>query len=134
MIKPKSDIKPIPRRSHGSSMDNQDNLFIFGGFSGENFLNDLWKFNFETMEWKEVKYDGEVPKRRYFSISNYENGFYVFGGVNDSIIDQKGDEKLVLMNDLIRFEWESSEKNMIQAIYKNFKNNIYSDVFFKINE
>lgn len=140
-VKVQSECIPCGRRSHGSCMDDENGLYIFGGFTLEvfdgiltnKFLNDLWKFDFLKNEWKEIKYQGDVLKRRYFSISNYENGFYIFGGVHDEIIDQFGNDKLILLNDLVRFEWNSKKKSFIKMIYLHLKDLIFDDIIVKFN-
>lgn len=59
-IVPKNDKFPCPRAGHSASIriDERkgDCMYIFGGKDDENNkLDDLWKFNFSTKEWTEIK-------------------------------------------------------------------------------
>lgn len=44
---------PLERASI-SSVDFRDSFVVFGGFGQKSYLNDLWLFNFTTMQWKEL--------------------------------------------------------------------------------
>ncbi len=59
-ILPKNDSLPCPRAGHSASIriDERkgDCMYIFGGKDDENNkLDDLWKFNFQTKEWTEIR-------------------------------------------------------------------------------
>jgi hypothetical protein len=32
----------------------KDNMYIFGGYNGSVYLNDLWKFNLKTNTWEDI--------------------------------------------------------------------------------
>jgi hypothetical protein len=111
-----NDYKPCKRRSHSSilSRDEKD-FFIFGGFGENQFLNDLWSFNFETKEWKEFILTCKLPTpRRYFSISYdiHKNGFFIFGGYSQN-------EKKE--NDLWKLDFEVYEVKFQNLIFQNSK-------------
>ncbi len=42
---------PCPRWGHSASIV-KDDLFIFGGFSGFDYLNDLWKYSLSKKKWQ----------------------------------------------------------------------------------
>lgn len=128
IIQPKTYCFPCERRSHGSCLGDDGSLFIFGGFlPKEGFLNDLWKFDFKINQWTELKYQGEISQRRYFSISKYENGFFIFGGVHNEIRENQK-TKLFLMNDLYRVEWTNRVVEMKSNINEVLKNGHFSDL------
>ena len=41
----------------------KNQIFIFGGYDGQDRLNDLWSFNLETKTWREIIVDF-IPKTR----------------------------------------------------------------------
>jgi hypothetical protein len=68
-------------------------LIIFGGRNDtllertmnekENFLNDAWLLNLETLNWIKVHSIGEVPTPRYlFSTAIFGSRLVIFGGLN----------------------------------------------------
>ncbi len=68
---------PFARWGHGASMDG-DSMLIYGGFSQEceDYCKDLWSFNFNTLQWSEVKTDSSSPNpgsRWKFSMIDYHN-------------------------------------------------------------
>lgn len=128
-----SNICPMERRSHGSCLGDDGSLFIFGGFNPKKyFLNDLWKFDFATKSWSLIKYQGEISNRRYFSISKYENGFIIFGGVNNERYENRR-SKLDLLNDLYRFEWISRIADMKSNLRIILKKGYFSDTVLKFS-
>lgn len=50
LIEPKSTENPRPRYSHSACVI-KNSLYIFGGFSGQ-YLDELWRFNFDTRMWQ----------------------------------------------------------------------------------
>lgn len=46
--------EPPERRYMHSSLIYTNNLFIYSGMSESKPLNDLWKFNFDTLLWKQI--------------------------------------------------------------------------------
>jgi len=65
-------------------LDDSSRLIVFGGGSvipDREYLNDTWELNTETMDWKELKCQGEIPAGRLGHTANLVNNkMYVFGG------------------------------------------------------
>jgi len=75
---------PVQRTSHASVIQD-GKMYIFGGFSGENYLNDLWEFDIESETWTDISQDcfGEKPApRSRFCAAVYGNSMYILGGWN----------------------------------------------------
>ena len=50
---------PQPRAGHSATVHN-GKMYVFGGKDEDNEkLKDLWSFDFDTREWKEVSCDSE---------------------------------------------------------------------------
>lgn len=74
---------PSARVSCACAIAN-DSLFVFGGFDGDKWLNDLYEFDINTKEWSLVTPGSKVPAARCRHTANlYKHKIYIFGG-NDS--------------------------------------------------
>lgn len=59
----------------------KNNIYVFRGGDGKEYLNDLHYFNTLTDQWKLVVADGECPPvRANHSSSVVGNKLYIFGG------------------------------------------------------
>jgi N-acetylneuraminic acid mutarotase len=82
-VDPKGGVLPQVRSDH-SGVAIGKYLYIFGG--SNQFvkpLNDLWRFDTETLEWQELthKMKGDIPTPRSgHSAAAINNKFYMFGG------------------------------------------------------
>lgn len=77
-------IPPRERTSH-SAVIFQDSMYVFGGFSGEEYLNDLHQFDFKTETWKEISKEckGSVPApRSRFCAAVHGECMFLLGGWN----------------------------------------------------
>ncbi|XP_014674834.1 PREDICTED: kelch domain-containing protein 10-like [Priapulus caudatus] len=54
---------PQARRCH-SCVKIKDDVYMTGGYDGEQIFGDLWRLHLPTMSW--VKYDAEIPILSYF--------------------------------------------------------------------
>ena len=74
------------RSAHAGAFLTPSNcLYIFGGFTLNNILNDLKKYCFDENHWENVTQMEPWPDGRYeHAIVAYDDGFYMFGGVLDS--------------------------------------------------
>jgi N-acetylneuraminic acid mutarotase len=84
--RPKQDIRPTARRYHVSA-NVGDQMYMFGGeYSWDVHLNDLWKMDFDTLEWTRLYPNGITPSpRRYHTMIEYKEALYVFGGRDEKI-------------------------------------------------
>lgn len=73
----------LSRSSHAGAMLPQTNcLYIYGGFSLNEILNDLLRYCFDTNSWETISETSPWPDGRYeHAIVQYEHGFYMFGGI-----------------------------------------------------
>ena len=76
-------IPPSARNGAVSWTDNNGNAYVFGG-SGNNYFNDLWKFN--GTNWMPIINVGIPPNARTGAVAWTDNNgnAYVFGGVGNS--------------------------------------------------
>lgn len=71
---------PCQRSLHVASV-LKDKLYVFGGYDGQNRVNDFYEFDFKKMEWRTIPPVGQLPtpRDRHTSVV-YGNAFYVFAG------------------------------------------------------
>ena len=103
---------PKKRKNHASFVFDSE-FYIFAGISenGE-YLNDMWKFNFDSLAWTKVKLTGSIPSGRELisltkidglgvAITSGRNGDEVFSDLyyfesknnNFLLMEEKGDWK-----------------------------------------
>jgi len=51
--------------ARGFALANGNGMLIFGGKQEDEFYNDLWFLNFNTMQWQKIKVSGELPAPRF---------------------------------------------------------------------
>jgi len=88
---------PVKRTSH-SSVVYGNKMYVFGGFSGEEYLNDLHEFDIETETWTEITHlcRGDIPQpRSRFCAAVHGDCMYILGGWN----------KIGYFNDFHRFNF-----------------------------
>lgn len=76
---------PAPRRCHGLvqlKIDGSLNVFISGGYDGEDVFYDLWRLNLDTFQWSLIP-TCVLPYPTYFHSSAVtpEGKLYNFGGI-----------------------------------------------------
>ena len=84
------EYQPKARIGAVSWTDNSGNAYMFGGFNGISYLNDLWKFN--GTSWSPVTNTNGglgTPSARYGAVSWTDNAgnAYVFGGDNGNLLN-----------------------------------------------
>jgi N-acetylneuraminic acid mutarotase len=58
-------------------------MIVFAGGDGFSWLNDMFEFNLDLMEWKEIQTKGFPPsKRAGHSAVQYKDSMIIFGGWN----------------------------------------------------
>ena len=80
-------------------------LILFGGWSDDTVLNDLWKFNCKTEKWINLtdKQKGQIPPpRSNHSAVVIDQNFIVFGGMGEETEDVKQDMYIL---DLQTLQW-----------------------------
>lgn len=76
---------PRPRRCHGAVQLNTEHgteVFIVGGYNGQDVFNDLWKLSLSTHQWTLIP-NCQLPQPTYFhsAAASPEGKLYVFGGL-----------------------------------------------------
>lgn len=96
-----SEAKPGCRENNGVVIGDSSRVYLFGGYNGNAWLNDLWMFDIETKEWTCIQESREsdeanalirsndtedvYPSRRFGYVSVVHEGkFIVFGGFDGS--------------------------------------------------
>ena len=84
---PSKQPHPEGRCDHAAFAFNGE-LYIFGGFNGKQTFSDMWKFNLETLSWKEVAPKGKGPTRSMMvdlrmCYCMVDDRIFIFGGYND---------------------------------------------------
>eukprot|EP01080_Neovahlkampfia_damariscottae_P012481 gene12481-6229_t len=80
------DTIPSPRYGHTACV-YQDQMIIYGGTSKTKVFSEIWKYDFDTEEWLEVKNLNSKfkPKGRFnHSCCLYDNHLVIFGGSSKS--------------------------------------------------
>ena len=72
---------PSPRDRHTAVATQSGTLIVFGGYDGQNRVNDMWEFNPVTSRWVEIPPNGSPPTPRHsHSAVEYHGNIFVFGG------------------------------------------------------
>lgn len=80
-IEVQGSVKPQPRAGH-SAVLVEDMMIIFAGkTNGDERLNDVWMFNFLSLQWAYVKVPEAPLERSGHSASMYRDYMVVFGGI-----------------------------------------------------
>jgi N-acetylneuraminic acid mutarotase len=58
VIEVKSAVRPSPRSYHAGT-STAKHLFVFGGCSGHDRINDLWRFDLKTSMWEQLHAGGD---------------------------------------------------------------------------
>jgi len=63
---PEGSGSPSARFGHSSSFIEGNKIFVFGGWNGENFFNDVHVLHLETMSWTKPDIGGSAPLSRFY--------------------------------------------------------------------
>lgn len=63
---PEGSGSPSARFGHTASFIPGNKIFIFGGWNGESFFNDVHVLHLETMSWTKPDIEGPVPTPRFY--------------------------------------------------------------------
>merc|ERR1719499_547820 len=111
---------PSPRYFHASVVYG-NSLFLFGGYSGQERLNDLYEFRFDCHTWFVLSTEDPPSGRSSLVAEVFNNSLYVFGGYNGSIV----------LNDFYEFRFEPVSippSNLVDDLRKLINNPSLSDV------
>ncbi|RHY67197.1 hypothetical protein DYB30_003819 [Aphanomyces astaci] len=74
------------RAAHSCDYIEKDEaLYLFGGWSGKTALNDVWRFDLTTLEWRLVHGDGKQPRpRNNHASAVVDRKIYIHGGHDGS--------------------------------------------------
>ena len=109
---------PCPRLGCGVTSDNKSKIYIFGGKSEEDRLNDFWEFDLTSNKYTKV-YQDEIFRpvvRNGHTMTFYEGKIFLFGGIHDitwelddlHIYDIEKKQWMVLESDSARKKKENS--------------------------
>lgn len=68
-----------PKRSSHASFIYDHNLYVFGGFTRSNFLNDFYKLDLSNFEWQIIRAHNPPHPRCGHSINVYQTKVIVYG-------------------------------------------------------
>ena len=99
---------PSPRDRHIAVVWNKE-LYVFGGFDGQNRVNDMYACDlsdFPSLQWRAVPaVSGDPPSPRHsHSAVVYQNNMYIFGGYDGTY-----------KRDLHRYDFQRGQWTMVQA-------------------
>ena len=79
---------PQARDSHCVVSFQNNNMYMFGGYNGQHYLNDLWMFDLDACVWTLIKPEGTVPQPRgdAAAIALYDRYILLVHGRDDDII------------------------------------------------
>ncbi|MEM4385349.1 MAG: kelch repeat-containing protein [Candidatus Anstonellales archaeon] len=69
---------PSPRMAH-SAVVIGNYMYVFGGYDGTNFNNELWRYNFTNSTWTKLNPTGNLPQPRAEHISFAKDGELYIG-------------------------------------------------------
>ncbi|EAR86286.2 kelch motif protein (macronuclear) [Tetrahymena thermophila SB210] len=79
-VESKGSQRPCPRSS-SASVIYKECLYLFGGFTFNGRLNEIYQFNFKTLKWTKIKATGTKPSARENNGAVvYQNKLYIYGG------------------------------------------------------
>lgn len=92
------DSQPKSRFGH-TSVVNKKSMFVFGGWDGNETLNDIKVFNIETSSWQTLaNVKGSVKGRYRHTAACNDHAMYIFGGI---------DQQQERFNDIYEFVFET---------------------------
>jgi hypothetical protein len=107
-VKINGPYKPVGRVGHTCVLYNDHHIFVFGGYGGEGYWDDLNQLDLHTGTWQRLEVMGEVkPCQRTFSTMEIMgNRILLFGGSNHD----------VEMNDVMVFNTDTRTWKAIDCV------------------
>lgn len=127
---------PCGRMLHSSTINN-DNLYIFGGKTGDGiYLNDFWRFSIFSKTWEKIKVDGEIPKGRSgHTMVSCENCIFIFGGKVGDLQERNefwkfdvDKNSFALIHDTM-LEQHVDSQNDVSIAYKDYSKKLTRSIF-----
>lgn len=120
-----SEEKPGCRENNGVVIGDSSRMYLFGGYNGSTWLNDLWMFDIDTKRWTCIQESSESsdemalgnleraraqsqggPSRRFGYVSVvHDNKFVLFGGFDGAR----------WLNDMFEFDLERNTWKKVEA-------------------
>lgn len=119
-VKVLSSVKPGCRENNGVVIGDSSRVYLFGGYNGTAWLNDLWVFDIDTQMWECIQESSDIisedsaalgsstrkPSRRFGYVSVVHNDkFVLFGGFDGS----------KWLNDMYEFDFKTKTWTEINA-------------------
>jgi hypothetical protein len=137
-------------RIAASSVIYKNHAFIFGGFDGINWYNDVYAIDLDTHRWKFVKTKEKIePRCRHTSVIRENDGtaeMVVFGG-NDAksnfneVLTIKlpsnmdtAKEQALAQPQFVKTECSENNCEITKALSDMSKDDKYSDIVFKVKD
>ena len=73
---------PDRRRCH-SAVQRGENVWIFGGYDGEEIFGDIWHLHLPSMQWRRLELQLPLPVYFHAMTLSQEGRMVMFGGVDD---------------------------------------------------
>lgn len=119
-----SDDRPGCRENNGVVIGDSSRVYLFGGYNGNSWLNDLWMFDIETKRWSCIQESSDNnnnggagdaasliagsggPSRRFGYVSVvHDNKFVLFGGFDGTR----------WLNDMFEFDLGTNQWKTVRA-------------------
>jgi len=110
---------PPPREGHSACLYKERYLIIFGGWNGDEALNDFYAFDLIDQEWIKIQNQNwsEPVAREGHSCCLIKDDLYLFGGQGNGIIQNEESMEL-FFNDLYKFQIVFGNKTGIATFEK----------------
>ncbi len=92
----------LPARNNAAAIYNSSDhsIVVFGGFTNDGFVNDLWKLDLATYTWTEISTSGSKPFPRHTPNAIYDEA-------NNRMIVYSGQGTEGLANDIWSFDFDN---------------------------
>ena len=109
-----------PEIRFGSELEYYNhNIYLFGGYGGANYYNDLWRYSLDDKEWNVVISDDDSqlkpPRTAFHQTCMYKHYFVIFGGKGRSNMDR---HLKTSFNDLYLFDTKMNKWYKVDCINK----------------
>nr|BAN65775.1 kelch repeat/BTB/POZ domain containing protein [Babesia bovis] len=127
------DVTPLAVRGHSACYFNHE-IYIFGGFNGEQVFNTLYVFNPRTCAWRRqpmVSEGAPLSRRQRSCMVPLENSVYIFGGFNGR--EWLNDTHMLEYRSECTRSFDPMLSSLAQNISKYLDNPKYSDVSISVS-